>query len=153
MKKGVKMNNEVNDGDLGLLLTEIKQLEFNAKAQIHDLHVIMNYLIKQLDIFDRLNEKYPNILTFKTAITESQEIVEKIIVIQEQNQKCLQSIKNIHNLVDDQNEVCKNLRNKLQILKVITQHIHAVFDTPQVEDEDSQLSQFKDVMKSLDEQL
>ncbi|MDU7693192.1 MAG: hypothetical protein E7K04_02980 [Helicobacter sp.] len=144
--------NTTDDGDLSLLLAEIKQLEFSAKAQIHDLHVIMNYLIKQLDIFDKLNEKYPNVLTFKTAISESQEVVEKIILIQEQNQKCLQNIGSVFSIVDSQNEYCKTLKRKLDVIKIISEHLNGVFEVEQSETKD-ELSEFKDVMKSLNDKI
>lgn len=142
------MENETKNVDLLELLENIKVIENTAKTSIHDLHVIMNYLIKQLDIFDKLSEKYPNILTFRTAIVESEEVVEKIILIQEENQKLLEKIKTVYETVENQNNFCKILQKRLDVLRAMSEHFMAVFE-PKNTKKSQNLNEFQSISKNL----
>ncbi len=111
------MRSEIRLDDITARLDNIALQSGAISKQIQE---ILNFSIRQLEMFEKLTYKFPNIRIFNNAFDETQDIIEKIIKVQEESRQCVRDSLNALEIVEGQRNEHKGTNEIIQMLIMLS---------------------------------
>lgn len=111
------MRSEIRLDDIAARLDNIALQSGAISKQIQE---ILNFSIRQLEMFEKLTHKFPNIRVFHNAFDETQDIIEKIIKVQDESRECMRDSLNALEIVEAQRNEHKSTNEIVEMLIMLS---------------------------------
>ncbi|WP_104697551.1 MULTISPECIES: hypothetical protein [unclassified Helicobacter] len=109
---------------------ELKNLQDKNKLINQNIQEILNYAIRHLEIFEKLVLKFPNIKIFDNSFHETQEVIEKIIAIQENSKNSSKHCLNLDEKLKSQKAYHQKINHIMDTTRALSFYIHHLFQDP-----------------------
>lgn len=109
---------------------ELTGLQDKNKLINQNIQEILNYAIRHLEIFEKLTLKFPNVKIFDNSFHETQEIIEKIIAIQENSKVCTKHCLNLDKKLESQKAYHQTINHITDTTKALSSYIYHLFKDP-----------------------
>ena len=106
-------------------LEQVAEVSLKTQRAVQE---ILNFNIRQLEIFEKLVHKFPGIKVFQNSFEETQEMIEKIIKIQEDSVFCANTAQMALKKNDTQKDLHQKISEILLSVSQINRYIQAIFE-------------------------
>ncbi len=107
---------------------ELENIQNKSRETSKNIQEILNYAIRQSEVFEKLCVKFPNIKIFENAFHETQEIIEKVIQTQEKSNACIQHSNQAMETMQFQDIHRQKIERVISTIRVLTKYMNHLFE-------------------------
>lgn len=109
---------------------ELEDMKNKSKEINQNIQEVLNYAIRHLEVFEKLAHKFPNIKVFDNSFHETQDIIEKIIAIQNNAKKCSQHCIEIQNTISTEQKYHAKINHIVDTTRALSDYLNHLFNQP-----------------------
>lgn len=98
-----------SDVRLENVINQLNGISSQSDRIAKQVQEILNFCIRQSEMFEKLLHKFPNIRVFQNSFDETQDVIEKVIKIQEESRQCVRDSLSALEVVENQKKEHKSL--------------------------------------------
>lgn len=98
-----------SDVRLENVINQLNGISSQSDRIAKQVQEILNFCIRQSEMFEKLLHKFPNIRVFQNSFDETQDMIEKVIKIQEESRQCVRDSLSALEVVENQKKEHKSL--------------------------------------------
>ena len=110
------------------VFTQLENIHTKSKKATKTSQEVLNYAIRHLEIFEKLCVKFPNIKVFEHSFQETQDIIEKLISLQENTHQCNQHASTAIESMQFQETHRQKIARVMEAIKLLNQYVNKLFE-------------------------